>query len=209
MLIHLVADTQAMICVWRTDNDASARIRAGNSRTTESHAGSEAHQTQQSEVGMTRTDVMASSRPQTPAAASSKGRSPLSARRSLLACAVALAMALLAMPGAALAAEGTSTYGQTPSTPTTTPSTPTTTPSTPTTTPTPTTGTSPSKETEKPAGKEEPAKTSGTTPSASSPEKASTLPFTGLDLRWVAALGVLLIGAGFLLLATQRRRGSR
>jgi len=100
----------------------------------------------------------------------------------------------LMIPSAAVAAEGTSGYNQTPTTPTA---------STPA--PTPTTGTSPSKETEKgtPASKEEPSKAT-TAPAA---EKASTLPFTGLDLRWTVAIGLLLMGAGFSIVVVQRREG--
>jgi hypothetical protein len=150
---------------------------------------------------MTRTDVMASSRPRT-AGAASTGSRKTSLKRSMLALSALLLMVCsLALPGAALAAEGTTGYNQTPTTPTT--------PATPTT-PTPTTGTSPSKETTTPASKEEPAKAS-TAPSTGS-EKAATLPFTGFDLRWTVAVGVLLMGAGFSIVVMQRRErrgGSR
>jgi uncharacterized surface anchored protein len=93
----------------------------------------------------------------------------------------------LATPGAAVAA-GTSTtetgYNQKPNEPKE--------------------GTSPSKETTAPTTKSEPATTAA-------PEKASTLPFTGLDLRWTLAAGLLLMGAGFSIVLVQRRRtdGSR
>jgi uncharacterized surface anchored protein len=151
---------------------------------------------------MTRTDVMASSRPRTAGAAPSR-RGPTRTRRGLRVLPVLLMMAfVLATPVAAMAAtETTSGYGQTPSTPTT--STPT--PGTPTTS-TPTTGTSPTTE-EKgaPATKEtEPAK-STSTPTTSPEKKASTLPFTGFDLRWTVAIGLLLMGAGFSIVAVQRR----
>ncbi|MCW2969717.1 MAG: hypothetical protein JWO23_844, partial [Solirubrobacterales bacterium] len=33
----------------------------------------------------------------------------------------------------------------------------------------------------------------------------STLPFTGLDLRWTIAVGLLLMGAGFAIVGLQRR----
>ena len=36
--------------------------------------------------------------------------------------------------------------------------------------------------------------------------KSGTLPFTGFDLRWTIAMGVVLMGAGFGLLALQRRQ---
>jgi uncharacterized surface anchored protein len=104
----------------------------------------------------------------------------------------------LAVPGSAVAAgEATSPYSQKPAEPTTG-----TSPSTEKSTPEKTT----------PAGKEEPAKTtSTTTPSTSTgAEKATTLPFTGLDLRWTVAFGLLLVGAGFSIVVVQRRqRGSR
>jgi hypothetical protein len=166
---------------------------------------------------MTRTDVMASSRPQTTVATSAGSGSAHLKRRLLAAPALALGVLALLIPGAALAAEGTSGYNQTPTTPTTpatTPTTPATTPTTPATTPattpTPTTGTSPSKEEGTPAAKEEPAKATSTPTTKS--EKASTLPFTGFDLRWTLAVGLLLMGAGFSIIVVQRRErrgGSR
>ena len=149
---------------------------------------------------MTRTDVMASSRPQTPSAASTR-RGSSSVLRGLSALSLALLTALaIVVPGTAVAAEPTSGYGTT--TTTTTPTTPATTPST-----TPSTGTLPAKEAETPtpttAEKEpEPAKTS----SAPSKTKATTLPFTGFDLRWDIGLGLVLMGAGFSIVAVQRRQ---
>ena len=130
---------------------------------------------------MTRTDVMASSRPRTEGAVSmTSGISGVT--RRLLALSALLLLALtLALPGTALAAEEpTSSYKQTPTTPKT--------------------GTAPSKE-EAPAS--EPAPTKTTTPTEA---KASTLPFTGFDLRWSLAVGVLLMGAGFSIVAVQRRQ---
>lgn len=154
---------------------------------------------------MTRTDVMASSRPQTPSAAP-VGRGSTSVLRGLSVLPlVLLAVLAIMVPGTAVAAEPTSGYGQTPSTSTTPP--PATTPTTPATTPatTPSTGTLPSKEAEKPATTEkeaEPAKTSSEPAKA----KATTLPFTGFDLRWDIGLGLVLIGAGFSIVAVQRRQ---
>jgi hypothetical protein len=132
---------------------------------------------------MTRTGVMASSRPRTVEIDSSaKGRSILSA---LL---VVLALALV--PAAAAAAEPTSSYT------TTTPK--------PTTTTTPSSGALPSKESEKPASttpaSEPAASSTSTTP------KASTLPFTGFDLRWDIGFGLLLVVAGASIVAVQRRQ---
>ena len=94
-----------------------------------------------------------------------------------------LAFALLT-PGAAVAAgESTSGYSSKPEEPKT--------------------GTSPEKETS-PKTEEAPAKESA----AASPtaEKASTLPFTGFDLRWSLVVGVVLMGAGFSIVVVQRRQ---
>ncbi len=133
---------------------------------------------------MTRTDVMASSRPRTEGAASMR-RGSSGALRRLTALSALLLLALtLALPGTALAAEEpTSSYKQTPTTPKT--------------------GTAPSKEEKAPASEPAPTKTT-TTPTTEA--KASTLPFTGFDLRWSLAVGVLLMGAGFSIVAVQRRQ---
>ncbi len=132
---------------------------------------------------MTRTDVMASSRPRTEGAASMTSGTSGVARRLSALFAVLLFALTLALPGTALAAEEpTSGYKQTPTTPKT--------------------GTAPSKE-EAPAS--EPAPTKTTTPTGTE-AKASTLPFTGFDLRWSLAVGVLLMGAGFSIVAVQRRQ---
>jgi hypothetical protein len=108
--------------------------------------------------------------------------------RGLLVLPVLLLAFTLMLPGVALAAgEATSGYSGTPTAPSTT--------------------TSPSKEKE-PAKAEEPSKTA-TTPTA---EKASTLPFTGFDLRWSLVVGFVLIGAGASIVVVQRRNhrgGSR
>jgi hypothetical protein len=138
---------------------------------------------------MTRTGVMASSRPRTAEAATSgKGAGGLRGRSILPAMFVAFALALA--PAAAIAAEPTSSYT------TTTPK--------PTTTTTPSGGALPSKESEKPASttpaSEPAASNTSTTP------KASTLPFTGFDLRWDVGFGLLLVVAGASIVAVQRRQ---
>ncbi|HEY4896368.1 MAG TPA: hypothetical protein VII01_09795 [Solirubrobacteraceae bacterium] len=163
---------------------------------------------------MTRTDVMASSRPRTAGAAkASRGISGARRRLSFIPAVLLLVMAL-ALPSAALAAsESTSGYNQTPNTPTTgtsPPNTPTTGTSSPNT---PTTGTSPSKETSTTPttsttskGTEPSTSTSTSTPTTTGAEKSGTLPFTGFDLRWSIGFGVLLMGAGFAIVMMQRRQ---
>ena len=138
---------------------------------------------------MTRTDVMASSRPHTEGAVSSRsGKSGVSHRLSALSAVLLLALTL-ALPGVAIAAEPAApTAGYGPSNKPTTPNT----------------GTSPSKEEKSPASEPAPEKSTTTTPTTET--KSSTLPFTGFDLRWSLAVGVLLMGAGFSIVAVQRRQ---
>jgi len=154
---------------------------------------------------MTRTDDVASNRSR------KQGTTRLRAglRRAwqtLAVVPVVLVLGALLTPASALAAESTSGYSQTAPTPKTS--------TTPTTqAPTPTSGTSPSKEKEKStpeatAPAKETAPTTSTSPSTST-SKAATLPFTGLDLRWSVAIGVLLLGLGFSILAVQRRERGR
>ena len=107
--------------------------------------------------------------------------------RRLLALPIVLALMIPAVP--AIAQEtGTTGYYQTP--------------------PKPSSGTGPSKETSKPRTTSLPAASSNVAPatSSTSPSSHSTLPFTGLDLRWIIGAGVLLIGAGLSLRMTQRRQ---
>jgi cytoskeletal protein RodZ len=145
---------------------------------------------------MTRTDVMASSRPQTEGAAK---MGPGSTRRRLIVLPVVLLLLAVAAiaPMSAVAAstttnkEGLSGYekkseeksGTSPTTETKTPKTETT----PTTTGTSTTP------------------SSSTSPSSETATKATTLPFTGLDLRWMIGMGLLLAGAGVSIVTVQRR----
>lgn len=156
---------------------------------------------------MTRTDVVASSRPQRANGASNaKGSCKPLRRLSLLPVAFALTMAL-ALPTAAFAAEGLSGYSTTPKT------TPTTTPTTSTpasSTPTPTTGTSPSKESSTPEKTTAPEKTAEPTATTTTvAKKATSLPFTGFDLRWTIAAGFLLVAMGGSIVIVQRRQRRR
>lgn len=169
---------------------------------------------------MTRTDVVASSRPRK-ATAAPKRKGSSSALRKLVVLPVALALTMALVPATALAAEeGLSGYNKTTTTTTTTtpPTTPTTTPTTTpaattpaattpaATTPTPTTGTSPSKEESTPTKTTAP-ETSSTEPSSEpTAKKASTLPFTGFDLRWTIGAGVLLLAMGLSIVLAQRRQ---
>lgn len=157
---------------------------------------------------MTRTDVVASSRPRKTNAEPERTGSS-SALRGLVVLLVALALTIALVPATALAAEeGLSGYNKTTTTTVTTTTTtpPATTPST-SSTPTPTTGTSPSKESSTPEKTTAPEKAS-TEPSSSEPtaKKASTLPFTGFDLRWTIGAGLLLLAMGLSIVAVQRRQ---
>jgi uncharacterized membrane protein len=127
--------------------------------------------------------------------------------RKLVVLPVAVALTMALVPATALAAEeGLSGYNKTTTTTTTTTTPPAA------TTPTPTTGTSPSKESSTPSKTTAP-ETSSTEPSKGSEPtaKASTLPFTGFDLRWTIGAGVLLLAMGLSIMTVQRRqrRGER
>ncbi len=171
---------------------------------------------------MTRTQGMASSRPQTAAAATTsqtsgrrmglRGRRPKRgdtrmwlaspfrpARRGLLALPAVLALLVPAAPALATTSTGTSStgtsgYNQKPPTPTTKPE--------------PKKEVEPSKEAAKttPTTTAEPA-VETTTPTTTA--KASTLPFTGLNLTWVVGAGVLLLGAGLSIRLALRTRSGR
>jgi hypothetical protein len=141
---------------------------------------------------MTRTDVEASSRPQT-AGTEAKRRGSSRAARRLMVLPVALLLAI-APAAPTLAATSTSKealsgYGSKPSS-----------------------GTSPSKSTKTPTtstpSKEPAPATSSSLPTTTtSPAKASSLPFTGFDLRWTVGGGLLLIAMGFSIVTVQRRQG--
>jgi hypothetical protein len=134
---------------------------------------------------MTRTDVVASSRPQKAIAAPKRKGSARAMRRLVvLPVAFALTMALV-LPTTALAAEGLSGYNSKP---------------------TPTTGTSPSKEKSTPTKTTAPETTASEPTSEPTAKKASTLPFTGFDLRWTIGGGLLLMAMGFSIVTAQRRQ---
>lgn len=165
-----------------------------------------------------RHDVKASLRSQ-PQTAAPIGRGRARRRRVALRGLLALPIALMLLaPGAsALAAEATTGYSQTTPPPTTTTTTTvtttaTTTPATKTeTTSTPKGGVAPSSTSSTP--KATPTSTTEPAKSAVEPStttaKATTLPFTGLDLRWVVLAGVLLVGLGMSIMVAQRsRRGT-
>jgi hypothetical protein len=146
---------------------------------------------------MTRTDVEAS-RPQAPGTAANRRGSSHVARRRLMVLPVALLLALAPAAPALAAAQPLNGYGgqTTPkpgggspgngTSPSKTTKTPTT--STPSTEPAPATSSN------------VPTSTTTTSP------KASSLPFTGFDLRWTVGGGVLLIAMGLSIVMVQRRQ---
>jgi hypothetical protein len=149
------------------------------------------------EVGMSGTDFLASSRPQIARAAPMR-RGPSGALRRLSVLPVGLLLAVaLVVPTTAFAAEGTAGYGQTPPPPSTG------------TTPAPSAGTAPSQEKSTPTEATAPTTSSapaaGASPATAKIAKASTLPFTGFDLRWTFGIGLILMAAGFSIVMMQRR----
>ncbi|MFI5005001.1 MAG: hypothetical protein ACHQE6_08300 [Solirubrobacterales bacterium] len=116
------------------------------------------------------------------------------ARRELLVLPAVLALIVPAAPALAQTSTGTSStgtsgYNQKPPTPKTEPE--------------PKKETEPAKEAEKTTPTTEPTATTPVTP------KASTLPFTGLNLTWVVGAGVLLLAAGLVIRLVQRPRAGR
>jgi hypothetical protein len=144
---------------------------------------------------MTRTDVMASSRPKAVGAVSMRMGSSGGSRRFLAIPVALLLAAALGAPTAMAATTGETGYAQKPAEPKTT---------TTTTTTTPKSGTAPAKEVSPSKAATTPEKT--TTTSTTKTEAAKSLPFTGLDLRWIVAVGILMMGAGFSIVTVQRRQ---
>jgi hypothetical protein len=140
---------------------------------------------------MTRTNVMASSRPEA-AGRTKTGSGLFRARRGLAVVPVVLALGL-ASASPALAVEPTTGYPGNVKPPAIT---------------TPKGGTKPSKSTKTPtpAKEVEPATTSSTPTTATEPAKASTLPFTGFNLTWMVGGGLLLVCAGGSIMVMQRRQ---
>jgi hypothetical protein len=133
---------------------------------------------------MTKTDVSNSSRPHA-ADAAIRGK-----RASLRMLLIALSAALMLMAAFAASSFGASGevesgYKQKPPAPKEAGS-----------------GTAPAKESSEPASGVAPESASA---SPTSPSSSSTLPFTGLDLRWVIGGGLLLIGSGASIRIVQRR----
>jgi hypothetical protein len=134
---------------------------------------------------MTRTDVMASSRPRTEGAKPMRSTTSKIRALAILPLVLLMAMALFAPASALATTETTSTsgYNQEPPKPKEEEKK----------------GTSPSKEASEPVATT-PTKTAAAEPTASS------LPFTGLDLRWSFAIGIVLLGAGLSIIVVQRRQ---
>jgi hypothetical protein len=145
---------------------------------------------------MTRTDVEASSRPQT-AGTEVRRRGSSRAARRLMVLPVALLLAIApAAPTLATTStskEALSGYGSKPSSGTSpSKSTKTPTSKTPTTTP---------------ATEPAPATSSSVPTTTTAPAKSSSLPFTGFNLSWTVGGGLLLIAMGFSIVTVQRRQG--
>jgi hypothetical protein len=162
-----------------------------------------------------RNNVTASSSPQH-AGATPGGRGPSRRRTTVLRglLALPLSLALIAPGATALGAEATTGYSQTTPPPTTVTTTVTTPPSTVTTTtttpPTPTREVKPettnSVPKKTPKHGVHPATTGGEVSTTVTTPHATTLPFTGLDLRWVIVGGMLLLGTGLSIMYVQRGR---
>jgi hypothetical protein len=130
---------------------------------------------------MTRTDVMASSRPRTAGAAKTGGKSFGSLRRMIAVPVVLLlALAMLA-PTAALAASSTASKE----------------------------GLSEYEKPKKVVIKKTPEHEEREEQGGEEPKEESKLPFTGFDLRWSVGFGLLLMGAGASIVVVQRRNRGR
>lgn len=148
---------------------------------------------------MTRTDVEASSRPQTAGTEVRRRGSSRAARRLMVlpvALLLAIAPAAPTLAATSTSKEALSGYGSKPSSGTS-PSKSTKTPAATSKTPTTTT----------PAAEPAPATSSGVPTTTTTPAKAGSLPFTGFDLRWTVGGGLLLIAMGFSIVTVQRRQG--
>jgi hypothetical protein len=146
---------------------------------------------------MTRTDVEALSRPQAAGTDAQRRGSSRAARRLVVlpvALLLAIAPAAPTLAAGSTSKEALSGYGTKPSSGTS-PSKSTKTP----TSKTPTTTT--------PAQEPAPATSSNVPATTTTPTKASSLPFTGFDLRWTVGGGLLLIAMGFSIVTVQRRQG--
>jgi hypothetical protein len=151
-----------------------------------------------------RNDLTACDGPDATPIGRARKRSRRTMRRGLLTLPLAL---LLIAPAAAVAVEPTTGYSQTTPPPKTQ-----TTPAPKTETKTETKaeqGTGPSQTSStaptKPTKETKPVKASSE-PTAATATKAKTLPFTGLDLRWLTIGGLLLIGMSVSIMAVQRGR---
>jgi hypothetical protein len=67
-------------------------------------------------------------------------------------------------------------------------------------------GTSPSKSSKAPTSSNATSPATASSSPTTSPAKASSLPFTGFDLRWTVGGGLLLIAAGGSIMVMQRRQ---
>lgn len=146
---------------------------------------------------MTRTESVVSSRPQVGPSASgnhaSSGFSGAGLRRTTrrIALIVPMALALMAPAAPTLAAEPTSGYKEGSPAPKTAPKS----------------GTAPSESSSKPSsGASAPSSSSAAPTTTSASPSTSTLPFTGLDLRWIVGGGLVLLAAGLSIGLTQRRQ---
>jgi hypothetical protein len=104
---------------------------------------------------------------------------------------VPITLVLMAPAAPTFAAEPTSGYKKGAPAPTTAPKS----------------GTAPSESSSKPSsGASAPSSSSAAPTTTSASPSTSTLPFTGLDLRWIVGGGLMLLLAGFSIELTQRRQ---
>jgi hypothetical protein len=156
------------------------------------------------EIANMRNDLTACDGPQL-ANAGPIGRGRSRRRRTMLRglLALPLALALIAPGATAIAAAPTSGYSQTAPAPKTTPAT------TPTTTSSPKGEAAPTQTSSTPSTETQPANSSSEPTATTANGSSKTLPFTGLDLRWMILGGVLLVGMGGSILFVQRGRSTK